>query len=109
MRRRWSFLAVPAVALGLLVVGAPVTVLAQSSENDCLATTPPGCYAPQQFLTAYDIQPLRDRGIYGRGKTVSMPEHFPGPTASPRKSPTFARTWPPSTAGSTSLLHTSTS
>lgn len=83
MRRRWSFLAVPAVALGLLVVGAPVTVLAQSSENDCLATTPPGCYAPQQFLTAYDIQPLRDRGIDGRGKTVSMPEHFPGPTASP--------------------------
>ncbi|MBO0686630.1 MAG: hypothetical protein J2P45_26085, partial [Candidatus Dormibacteraeota bacterium] len=82
MRRRWSFLAVPAVALGLLVV-APVTVLAQSSANDCLATTPPGCYAPQQFLIAYDIQPLRDRGIDGRGKTVSMPEHFPGPTASP--------------------------
>lgn len=37
-----------------------------------------------QFRTAYDIQPLLDRGIDGRGETVSMIELFPGPTTPAR-------------------------
>ena len=32
------------------------------------------CYAPRQFLAAYGIQPLLDRGITGRGVTVVLPE-----------------------------------
>jgi subtilase family serine protease len=37
----------------------------------CLAPTqPPLCYAPKQFRMAYGIQPLLNRGIDGRGRTV---------------------------------------
>jgi subtilase family serine protease len=73
IRRRCRFLAACAAALGLLAApGAPVSALAQSVQNDCLTASPPGCYTPQQFRTAYDIQPLLDRGIDGRGETVSV-------------------------------------
>ena len=40
--------------------------------TDCLTVL--GCYAPRQFLAAYGIQPLLDRGIDGRGVTVVLPE-----------------------------------
>ena len=84
MRRRWSFLAVCAAALGLLVAaGTPVPVLAASGGNDCLAASPPGCYTPQQFRAAYDIQPLLNRGIDGRGETVSVIVYAAGPATSP--------------------------
>ena len=39
---------------------------------DCLTASQ--CYAPRQFLVAYGIQPLLDRGIDGRGVTVVLPE-----------------------------------
>jgi subtilase family serine protease len=39
---------------------------------DCLKVSQ--CYAPRQFLVAYGIQPLLDRGITGRGVTVVLPE-----------------------------------
>jgi subtilase family serine protease len=39
---------------------------------DCLTVSE--CYAPRQFLAAYGIQPLLDRGIDGRGVTVVLPE-----------------------------------
>lgn len=39
---------------------------------DCL--TAKDCYAPRQFLTAYGIEPLLDRGITGHGVTVVLPE-----------------------------------
>jgi len=32
----------------------------------------PGCYAPHLFRVAYGIQPLLDRGIDGRGETVTV-------------------------------------
>jgi subtilase family serine protease len=50
---------------------------------DCLASRPP-CYAPRQFRAAYDIQPLLDRGITGRGVTVVLPEEAEtGPEQAP--------------------------
>jgi subtilase family serine protease len=39
---------------------------------DCLTVSQ--CYAPRQFLAAYGIQPLLNRGITGRGVTVVLPE-----------------------------------
>jgi hypothetical protein len=33
-----------------------------------------GCYGPHQFLVAYGIQPLIDRGTTGHGVTVVLPE-----------------------------------
>lgn len=82
MRRRWFSLAACAAALGLLA-GAPVPVLAAPRENNCLAASPPGCYTPQQFRAAYDIQPLLSRGIDGRGKTVTVIVYAAGPAISP--------------------------
>lgn len=83
IRRRRSVLAVGAAALGLLAVSAPVSALAQPAGNDCLTASPTGCYTPQQFRTAYDIQPLLDRGIDGRGKTVTMIVYPAGPVIVP--------------------------
>ena len=49
---------------------ARATTPALSAASDCLL--PPGsCYAPYQFRVAYGIQPLLDRGIDGRGETVT--------------------------------------
>jgi subtilase family serine protease len=49
---------------------------------DCLALRPP-CFRPQQFRTAYGIQPLLDRGITGRGQTVVLLEFPSSLTGSP--------------------------
>src|SRR6266566_7792765 len=43
-----------------------------SSTADCNSLTT--CYTPQQLQVAYDIKPLLDRGINGRGETVVLPE-----------------------------------
>lgn len=83
-RRHWLSLTACAALLSLvLAAGAAFTVLAQPQPGDCLVTSPPGCFSPQQFRTAYDVQPLLDRGIDGRGEIVSFPEHFPGAASSP--------------------------
>jgi subtilase family serine protease len=52
---------------GAAAPSAPGAVVA-----DCLSAS--RCYAPRQFLAAYGIQPLIDRGISGRGVTVVLPE-----------------------------------
>ena len=49
---------------------------------DCLAAG--HCYAPRQFLTAYGIQPLLDRGITGHGITVVLPEEAETGSARPQ-------------------------
>jgi len=82
-RRRWSVLAVCAAALGLLTAGTSLPALAVPGASGCLAASPPACYTPQQFRTAYDVQPLLDRGIDGRGKTVTVIVYAAGPTTSP--------------------------
>jgi subtilase family serine protease len=41
--------------------------------SDCLIP-PASCYAPQVFQVVYGIQPLLDRGIDGRGETVTVLE-----------------------------------
>ena len=70
-----------------LLPGASTTAPATASASgavpaDCLALRSP-CLRPQQFRTAYGIQPLLDRGITGRGQTVVLLE-FPSPaTGSP--------------------------
>ena len=42
---------------------------------------PASCYAPHVFRVAYGIQPLLDRGIDGRGKTVTVLVAAPSPHA----------------------------
>ena len=93
--RRTAFLrvAVGVAAAGTLTVAAVTGPVASASTAasgaghatatargaagpayDCLTLASPTCYSPQQFRTAYGIQPLTDRGITGRGETVVMPE-----------------------------------
>ncbi len=38
------------------------------------------CYAPQQIRAAYDIQPLLDKGITGKGQTIVIVDAFQSPT-----------------------------
>ncbi len=49
---------------------------------DCLTLRSP-CFRPQQFRTAYGIQPLLDRGITGHGQTVVLLEFPSSATGSP--------------------------
>ena len=100
---------------------ARATASALSAASDCLLP-PAACYTPSQFRVAYGIQPLLDRGIDGRGETVTDLDtavsvnappgstiiqagptstatiHVTGPLASPRLSPISVRIWPDSTA-----------
>jgi subtilase family serine protease len=52
--------------------------------SDCLVP-PTSCYAPHLFQVEYGIQPLLDRGIDGRGETVTVlaPAPSSGVTVSP--------------------------
>jgi subtilase family serine protease len=53
-----------------------------AAATDCLG--PSTCYTPRQFLVAYGIQPLLDRGIDGHGVTVALPEEAEtGPAQTP--------------------------
>jgi subtilase family serine protease len=51
---------------------SPVSSSPSGPAADCLTVSQ--CYAPRQFLVAYGIQPLLDRGINGHGVTVVLPE-----------------------------------
>jgi subtilase family serine protease len=84
------------VAVGALVAGcggsgklargiahdAAKDALPADAGTGCLThTRPPLCYAPRQFRVAYGVQPLVNRGIDGRGRTVVVLEPtVPSPT-----------------------------
>jgi subtilase family serine protease len=83
IRTRRAHLLAVALPLGAVLVAgctggsghpAPATPRASASAlsaaNDCLLP-PATCYTPSQFRVAYGIQPLLDRGIDGRGETIT--------------------------------------
>ena len=61
----------------------------------------PGCYAPRLFRVAYGIQPLLDKGIDGRGETVTVLDPAPPPSAPAASSPTAVSSSAP--AGSSTV------
>ena len=61
--------------------------------SDCLLA-PVSCYAPALFRVEYGIQPLLDRGIDGRGETVTVVAVAPPPGAPSPSAPS-----PSATAG----------
>ncbi len=72
------------------------------------AATPAGvvsgcasCIAPHLFRVAYGIQPLLDRGIDGRGETVTVLDPAPPPSAPAASSPTAVSSSAP--AGSSTV------
>jgi subtilase family serine protease len=91
----------PAVALLLSVVsvagctgssGSSATATASGEAtpagvvSDCLLP-PVSCYAPHVFQVAYGIQPLLNRGIDGRGETVTVLDATPSLSAPATPSP----------------------
>ena len=70
-----------------------------SSTADCESITT--CYTPQQLEVAYGVQPLLQRGIDGRGETVVLPGTRRNAARTRPRSPTCARTSPPTTTCST--------
>ncbi len=47
------------------------------------ACSPVSCYAPALFRVEYGIQPLLDKGIDGRGETVTVLAVAPSPAPRP--------------------------
>ncbi len=47
---------------------------------NCQRTNPAGCYGPKQIQVAYNIKPLLDAGITGKGHTIVIIDAFQSPT-----------------------------
>jgi subtilase family serine protease len=62
----------------------PITVAkglpAPESTTDCQANFGIACYTPLQYRTAYDLNPLYNAGITGRGRTIVIVDSFGSPT-----------------------------
>jgi subtilase family serine protease len=50
------------------------------TEAQCVTSFTVPCYDPAQFQTAYNEQPLFDRGITGRGETIVIVDSYGSPT-----------------------------
>ena len=55
-------------------------LLTPPTTADCRATRGIACYQPFQVQKAYDLAPLFDRGIDGRGRTIVIVDAFGSPT-----------------------------
>lgn len=54
---------------------------APPTTADCLAQLGVACYAPFQLQRAYDLSPLYNKGLDGRGRTIVIVDAFGSPTA----------------------------
>jgi subtilase family serine protease len=50
------------------------------SDSDCVAQFTEPCYQPSELQAAYNLQPLFNRGITGRGQTIVIVDSFGSPT-----------------------------
>jgi subtilase family serine protease len=50
------------------------------SNQDCVLQFTEPCYQPAQLQTAYDEQPLFNRGVTGKGQTIVIVDSFGSPT-----------------------------
>lgn len=62
--------------------------------TNCVVSSPDMCHTPQVFRAAYGIQSLLDRGIDGRGETITVVAPAPDPNAPP---PPPGSNYPPDT------------
>ncbi|HEX6676741.1 MAG TPA: S53 family peptidase [Actinomycetes bacterium] len=53
---------------------------APPTTADCLAQIGISCYAPFQLQQAYNLEPLYERGLTGRGRTIVIVDAFGSPT-----------------------------
>ena len=52
------------------------------TDEECQAEYGIDCYGPNQLQTAYDLQPLFDKGIDGSGETIVIVDAYGSPTIS---------------------------
>jgi subtilase family serine protease len=73
-------------ATPLPALGAPVLTgearPAPLTTSDCLATLGINCYTPLQYRTAYNLNPLYDHRITGKGRTIVIVDSYGSPTIS---------------------------
>ena len=78
----------PATTSGSATAAGPATTVPAGPPTGAVSSCPvqttdqSPCYTPHQFRVAYGIQPLLDRGINGRGETVTVLALAPSPNAS---------------------------
>jgi len=77
---------------GSTATTVPVGSAPSAAASGCLLH-PGSCYAPHLFRVAYGIQPLLDKGIDGRGETVTV--LAPAPSSSAPASPLPGSNQPP--------------
>ncbi len=58
----------------------------------CQTTTPAGCYGPDQIRAAYGIQPLLDKGVTGKRRTIVIIDAYNPPNVQ-RELDTFTSMW----------------
>lgn len=46
----------------------------------CQTTTPPNCYGPKQIREAYEITPILNKGITGKGRSIVIIDAYQSPT-----------------------------
>ncbi len=84
----------PATTTTVATGAAPIAATTNSAALYCVSDP---CYTPQQFLIAYGIQPLLNRGIDGRGETITVLVPVPlanqGPTDIRQDLASFDRTF----------------
>jgi subtilase family serine protease len=68
-----------AVSSSGVAMGTVAGMSAPSGAASGCLLPPASCYSPQQFRVAYGIQPLLNRGIDGRGETVTVVSPVPPP------------------------------
>ncbi|MFJ5235119.1 S8 family serine peptidase [Kitasatospora sp. NPDC088391] len=54
--------------------------VAPISTSDCVAQIGIHCYSPLQYRTAYNLNPLYQQGITGKGRTIVIVDSFGSPT-----------------------------
>jgi subtilase family serine protease len=74
----------PAVAVVSDIQPGALSVLASTTQpptqSQCVAAFTVPCYVPTQLQTAYNVQPLFNRGITGRGETIVLVDAFGSPS-----------------------------
>jgi subtilase family serine protease len=73
----------PASAATTWVTTVPTGPVPSDIVTDCAVSQPTLCHTPNVFRDAYGIQPLLDKGIDGRGETVTVVSPVPPPNPSP--------------------------
>ncbi len=71
-------------AAGIAIQPMLVTRFASATQapdsDQCVQQFTEPCYQPAQIQAAYDVQPLFNRGITGRGQTIVIVDSFGSPT-----------------------------